>query len=62
MPYVVVLIQAEIPVVFNNATNEFISLKKGSDLGVGIEVKETINTEGDDIEETTADRIHTEYL
>jgi hypothetical protein len=34
--YVVVPIQAEIPVVFNNATNEFISLKKGSDLGVGI--------------------------
>jgi hypothetical protein len=31
-------------------------MKKGSDLGVGIEVKETINTEGDDIEETTADR------
>ena len=56
MPYVVVPIKAEIPVVFNNATNEFISLKKGSDLGVGIEVEETINTEGDDIEETTADR------
>jgi hypothetical protein len=31
-------------------------MKKGSDLGVGIEVEETINTECDDIEETTADR------
>jgi hypothetical protein len=30
MPYVVVHIKAEIPVVFKNATNEFISLKKGS--------------------------------
>jgi hypothetical protein len=56
MPYVVVPNKAEIPVVFNNATNEFISLMKGSDLGVGIEVEETINTECDDIEETTADR------
>jgi hypothetical protein len=56
MPYVVVPNKDEIPVVFNNATNEFISLKKGSDLGVGIEVEETINTECDDIEETTADR------
>lgn len=56
MPYVVVPNKAEIPVFFNNATNEFISLKKGSDLGVGIEVEETINTECDDIEETTADR------
>lgn len=56
IPYVVVPNKAEIPVVFNNATNEFISLKKGSDLGVGIEVEETINTECDDIEETTADR------
>jgi hypothetical protein len=44
------------PVFFNNATNEFISLKTGSALGVGIEVEETINTECDDIEETTADR------
>jgi hypothetical protein len=56
IPYVVVPNKAEIPVVFNNATNEFISLKKGSDLVVGIEVEETINTECDDIEETTADR------
>jgi hypothetical protein len=52
MPYVVVPSKAEIPVVFNNATNEFKSLKKG----VGIEVEETINTECDDIEETTANR------
>jgi ABC-type amino acid transport system permease subunit len=42
--------------VIGDATNEFISLKKGSALGVGIEVEETINTECDDIEETTADR------
>jgi hypothetical protein len=41
MPYVVVPIKAEIPVFFNNATNEFISLKTGSALGVGIEVEET---------------------
>jgi hypothetical protein len=32
MPYVVVPNKAEIPVFFNNATNEFISLKKGSAL------------------------------
>jgi hypothetical protein len=34
MPYVVVPNKAEIPVFFNNATNEFISLKTGSALGV----------------------------
>jgi hypothetical protein len=56
IPYVVVPNKAEIPVVFNNATHEFISLKKGSDLGVGIEVEEAINTECDDIEETTANK------
>jgi hypothetical protein len=60
MPYVVVPRKAEIPVVFNNAINEFKSLTKG----VGIEVEETINTECDDIEETTVDRneVHTRQL
>jgi thiamine biosynthesis lipoprotein ApbE len=60
MPYVVVPSKAEIPVVFNNAINEFKSLTKG----VGIEVEETINTECDDIEETTVDRneVHTRQL
>jgi shikimate kinase len=38
------------PALANFATNT------GSALGVGIEVEETINTECDDIEETTADR------
>jgi hypothetical protein len=36
VPYVVVPNKAEIPVFFNNATNEFISLKTGSALEVGI--------------------------
>ena len=60
MPYVVVPSKAEIPVVFNNAINEFKSLTKG----VGIEVEETINTECDDIEETNVDRneVHTRQL
>jgi hypothetical protein len=36
MLYVVIPNKDEIPVVFNNATNEFISLRKGSDLGVEV--------------------------
>jgi hypothetical protein len=38
------------------------TLKTGSALGVGIEVEETINTECDDIEETTADRNEVQIL
>ena len=60
MPYVVVPNKAEIPVVFKNATNEFISLNKGSDLGVGIEVEETINTECDEVQIRQLNQIKTE--